>query len=134
MSMVRGHGGDLTEYMPALKRNDFYAIEYPGGRPHTYFPIGVSILAMPAVTIASWVWPAFFAELRDHVPDGFEKIVASMIGAAAAAVFFWLVYSQFEALATALATAIFALGTSMWSTATRALAAWPLGADVYHWC
>jgi hypothetical protein len=122
MSMVRGHGGDLTEYMPALKRNDFYAIEYPGGRPHTYFPIGASILAMPAVAVAWWVRPAFFAELQDHVPDGFEKIVASIIGAAAAVVFFWLVYSQFEVLGTAFAaTAIFALGTSMWSTATRAL-------------
>ena len=40
----------------------------------------------------------------------------------AAVVFFWLIYSQFKSLWTALAgTAIFALGTSMWSTATRAL-------------
>ena len=122
MSLVRGHGGDLTEYMPALKRHDFYAIEYPGGRPRTYFPIGVSILAMPAVAIASWVRPAFFAELQDNVLDGFEKVVASIIGAMAALIFFWLVYGQFESLRTALAgTVIFALGTSMWSTATRAL-------------
>jgi len=122
MSLVRGHGGDLTEYMPALKRNDFYSIEYPGGRPHTYFPIGVSILAVPAVAIAWWVRPAFFEELQDHVPDGFEKVVASIIGALAAVIFFRLIYSQFESLGTALAgTAIFALGTSMWSTATRAL-------------
>jgi hypothetical protein len=51
MSLIRGHAGDLTEYMPALERNDFYAIEYVNGRPHTSFPIGVSILAIPAVAI-----------------------------------------------------------------------------------
>jgi hypothetical protein len=122
MSLVRGHGGDLTEYMTALKRHDFYAIEYPGGRPHTYFPIGTSILAMPAVAIAAWMRPAFFAELQDHVPDGFEKIVASIIGALAAVMFFWLVQSQFGSLPTSLlGTSIFALGTSMWSMATRGL-------------
>lgn len=122
MSILRGHGGDLTEYMPALKRNDFYAIRFINGRPYTYFPVGVSILAMPAVAIEWWVRPAFFEELQDHGPDGFEKFVASVIGAAAGAVFFWLVYSQFATLWTALAgTAIFAFGTSMWSTATRAL-------------
>lgn len=122
MSLVRGHGGDLTEYMPALKRYDFYAITYEGGRPYTYYPIGVSILAMPAVAMAWWVRPAFFEEMQQGIPDGFEKVVASIIGAIGAVVFFWLVYSQFESLWTALAgTAIFALGTSMWSTATRAL-------------
>jgi hypothetical protein len=122
MSMVRGHGGDLTEYLPALKKHDFYAIEYPDGRPHTYFPIGVSILVIPAVAIASWVQPAFFTELQHDVLGGFEKVMASAIGAIAAVMFFWLIYSQFESLWTALAgTVIFAVGTSMWSTATRAL-------------
>jgi hypothetical protein len=122
MSLLRGQGGDLTEYMPALKRQDFNSIEYIDGRPHTYFPIGVSILAMPAVAMAWWVRPAFFAELQDHGLDGFEKVVASIIGAMAAVVFFWVVYSQFAALWTAFAgTAIFALSTSMWSVATRAL-------------
>ena len=74
MSLLRGHGGDLTEYMPALERNNFYAITYPGGRPHTYFPIGVSILAMPAVAIAWLVRPALFEELQQGVPDSFRKI------------------------------------------------------------
>jgi hypothetical protein len=122
MSLLRGHGGDLSEYMPTLKEHEFYQIEYPDGRPRTYFPIGVSILAAPAVAIAWWAHPALFEELQQHVPDGLEKVVASIIGAIAGVVFFWLLFSQFEQLWTALAgTLIFALGTSMWSTATRAL-------------
>jgi hypothetical protein len=121
-SLVRGHAGDLTEYTPALQRNGFYAIRYVDGRPRTYFPIGVSILAVPAVTIAWLVRPGFFEELQNNIPDKFEKVVASIIGAMTAVVFFWVVYSQFISPWTALfGTAILALGTSMWSTATRAL-------------
>jgi hypothetical protein len=122
MSLIRGNSGDLTEYKAALERNDFYAIEYVDGRPYTSFPIGVSILAIPAVVMESLVRPEFFQELQNGVPDRFEKVVASIIGATAAVVFFWLLYSQFGSLWTALAgTVILALGTSMWSNATRAL-------------
>src|SRR3974377_811327 len=72
LSLVRGNGGDLTEFLPALQRIDFYAVEYPGGRPHTEFPIGVSILAAPAVGLAAWIYPPFEDELRNRVPDRFE--------------------------------------------------------------
>jgi hypothetical protein len=129
MSLVRGNGGDLTEYMTALQRNDFYMIDYSSGRPRTFYPIGASILAMPAVAIRSWIEPGFFAELQNGIPDRFEQIVASTIGAAAVVVFFWLMYSRFGSPAIAVAaTAIFALGSSMWSTATRAL--WQHGPEV----
>lgn len=122
MSLMRGHGGDLKEYMPALERNDFYAIKYVGDRPYTFFPIGVSILAMPAVAIEEWLRPTFFEELQSEIPNVFEKKVASVIGAMAAVAFFWVIYSQFNSLWTAPAGAvILGLGTSMWSTATRAL-------------
>ena len=60
--------------------------------------------------------------MQNSVPDRFEEIVASITGATASVVFFWVLYSQFGSLWTALAgTGILALGTSMWSTATRAL-------------
>src|SRR4029077_16982597 len=78
--------------------------------------------SVPAVTIAWLVRPGFFEELQNNIPDKFEKVVASIIGAMTAVVFFWVVYSQFISPWTALfGTAILALGTSMWSTATRAL-------------
>lgn len=73
MSLIRGHAGDLTEYMPALERNDFYAIEYVDGRPHTSFPIGVSILAIPAVAIGLWFGRPFFKNCRIAFPTASKK-------------------------------------------------------------
>ncbi len=94
MSLMDGRGGDLTEYLPALQRHDFYVIEYPDGRPHTIFPVGVSILAMPAVAIASWINPGFRVALREHVLDKFDKTVACLYGAVAGVAFFWLMVGR----------------------------------------
>lgn len=70
--------------------------------------------------MSSWVRPHFAEQLRTHLPFRTEQLIASIIGAAAAVIFFWLVLSQFQSLAIALAsTFIFALCTSVWSTATR---------------
>jgi hypothetical protein len=122
MSLVEGRGGDLSDYLTVLKKNDFYAIEYPRGRPHTVFPIGVSLLAAPVIAIVAFVDPSYKEMLREKVPANTERILASTLGAAAAVVFFWLIYDYFQHLSIALAsTAIFSLCTSMWSTATRAL-------------
>jgi glycosyltransferase involved in cell wall biosynthesis len=122
MSFVQGRGGDLTEYLPIIKKQDFYAIEYPDHRPRTRYPIGASLLAVPAVALASWLDPSFADELRNELPEQFEQTVASIIGAAAGVVFFWVILSQFQSLAIALAsTFIFSFCTSIWSTATRAL-------------
>ena len=122
MSLIEGHGGDLSDYMPVLKKNDFYAIEYPGGRPRTMFPIGVSVLAAPIVAAIAVVDPSFKEMLRHAVPGNLEKILASICGATAATIFFWIVLGQFQNLTISLVmTAVFAFATSMWSTATRGL-------------
>ena len=122
MSLIEGHGGDLSDYMLVLKNNDFYAIEYPGGRPHTMFPIGVSVLVAPIVAAIAAVDPSFKEMLRHGVPDNLEKVLASICGATAAATFFWIVFGQFQSLTISLVmTALFAFATSMWSTATRSL-------------
>ena len=122
MSFAHGHWGDLTEYLPIITRERFYAIEYPDGRPRTRYPIGTSLLAMPLVVMSSWVRPHFAEDLRTRIPIRTEQLIASIIGAAAAVVFFWVMLSQFQGLAIALAsTFIFSLCTSVWSTATRAL-------------
>ena len=122
MSLIEGRGGDLSDYLPVLKKENFYAIEYPGGRPRTFFPIGVSLFAAPVVGVVALISPSFKSRLREEYRFKLEKILASIFGAAAAAVFFWLVFAQFERLPIALATTvIFSLCTSMWSIATRAL-------------
>ena len=122
LSLVEGQGGDLSDYLPVLEKNDFYAIDLPDGRPHTVYPIGVSILVAPIVGVIALINPSFKSMLREQVPANLEKVLASLIGAVAAALFFWVVLGQFQRVSIALVTTIiFSLCTSMWSTATRAL-------------
>jgi hypothetical protein len=122
MSFAKGHGGDLTEYYPILKQQGFYSIEYPDGRPRTRYPIGTALLVMPAVVVIARLFPQWAQRFPNGMPRRAEQFLASIIGAAASVVFYWLMLAQFESQAIALAsTAIFALGTSIWSTATRAL-------------
>jgi hypothetical protein len=122
LSLIEGRGGDLSDYLPVLKKNNFYNIEYPDGRPHTFFPIGVSILSAPIVAVVAVVDPSFKEMLREQISGNLENLLASIFAAAAAVIFFWLVFNKFQRLTIALATTIiFSLCTSMWSTATRAL-------------
>jgi len=122
MSFAQGHGGDLTEYLPIIAEEKFYAIEYPDGRPRTRYPIGPSLLAAPVVVVYSWLHPRLADELRAHIPVRTEQFIACLVGAAAGAIFFWVIFSQFQSILIAsLSTFIFAFCTSIWSTATRAL-------------
>ncbi len=121
MSLAYGEGGDLTNYMRVMPGGT-YVLEYPDSRPRNRYPIGPSLLAVPAVAIASWIQPDFAKQLREGRTDRFEEILASIVGAAAAVTFFWLIYERFQNIwIAASSTIIFAFCTSMWSTATRAL-------------
>ena len=124
MSFIRGDGGDLSAYMPPSP--DYapgsYALLKHGDHTYTMYPIGASLLAVPAVAVRVWIDPAFEAFVRQKVPDHFEKAIASFYGAIAVALFFWTIFVNFNDVRIAVATAvIFGLGTSMWSTATHAL-------------
>lgn len=122
MSFASGHGGDLSAYLPIIEREDFYSIEYPDGRPRNRYPIGTPLLAMPIVVLVSWLRPTFADDLSTHHASHTERLIAAIVGAAAAAVFFWVILSLFESLPIAVgSTFIFALCTSIWSTATRSL-------------
>jgi hypothetical protein len=122
MSLIEGRGGDLSNYQPILSKEKLYSIEFPDGRPRTMFPIGVSLVAAPFVAAVAWVNPSFERSLHEKLAIHLENVIASIIGAAAAVVFFWLIYYQTQRRFIALAaTFIFALCTSMWSTATRGL-------------
>jgi hypothetical protein len=50
-----------------------YAIEYVNGRPHTIFPIGVSLLAAPFVGLIVLINPSFNTTLREQVPDTLKR-------------------------------------------------------------
>src|SRR6516225_1668107 len=99
-----------------------YALRKHGDHTYTMYPIGASLLAVPAVTLHVWMNPAFEAFIRQNVPFRFEMAIASFYGAIAVALFFWMIFVNFDDVRIAVATAvIFGLGTSMWSIATRAL-------------
>ena len=122
MSLVRGHGGDLSAYGRLIEANGGYAIQNVGGGLRTLYPAGVSILIAPVVLATAWLDPAFETRMTERIPTRFEQVLASVIGAGSVLLFFCLLLVQFHAPATALAGSIaFALGTSMWSTASRAL-------------
>ena len=121
-SILHGHAGDLSAYMPVLKKNNFYFIDYENGKPYNGYPIGVSLLATPFVAVIELFKPSFTSLLTEEVPDNVEKVLASIFGAVAGVLFFWLILNQFKRWVVALAaTFIFSLCTSMWSLATRAL-------------
>jgi hypothetical protein len=122
LSLAEGKGGDLREYLPAIETNKFYQILKFGERYYTAFPVGTSALSAPVMGIFARFDPGFKQRIIHSIPDLFEKNLASLYGAIAALLFFWLIYSRFPSVPIALATTvIFALGTSMWSTASRAL-------------
>src|SRR5262245_4865127 len=68
LSLAEGQWGDLSDYLPVLEKHYFFANEYPGDKPHTVFPIGVSLLCSPIVGVAALVDPSFKRRLRDEVP------------------------------------------------------------------
>jgi len=123
MSFIHGQGGELSAYVPRPPDRvpASYALTTIAGHTYSIYPIGASLLAVPAVALAAWIDPAF-ADIVKAAPDRFEKTVASFYGAVACALFFGLLFARFNDLRIAVATTvIFGLGTSMWSTSTRAL-------------
>src|SRR5437667_254457 len=132
MSFARGHWGNLSEYTPILEQEALYAIEYYRDGPHTSFPVGVSLLATPALAIVSLIDPSFNEALRHALPLELEGLLAAIFGALAGVGFFWIVAVRFNDRALAmLSTLVFCLCTSMWSTATRGL--WQHGPLVLVW-
>jgi hypothetical protein len=124
LSLARGEGGDLTAYMPPSPSyaSQSYALAKIGAHTYSVYPIGASLLALPAVAVTSLTNPRFAASIRQTAPEQFEKTIASFYGAVACALLFWVIFDRFKDLRIAIATTlIFGLGTSMWSTSTRAL-------------
>jgi hypothetical protein len=122
LSFARGHGGDLTEFLPIIEKQKFDAIQFPDGHPRSRYPIGTSLLVAPAVGVIAAIRPVWAMQLREAIPARTEQFLASIIGAATGVVFFWLIFLNFRSVPIALISAfVLAFSTSVWSTATRAL-------------
>jgi len=149
LSFLQGKGGALDDYTQILKENNDFAIEVFDGRPRTFYPIGVSLLAMPFVAAADVAYPLFTGIIRAQAPDlvaptfqdfikvkipgHLEVFVASFYSSVAAALFFLVaVRTTQNRVLSAAAALIFAFCTPMWSSSSRGL--WQHGPLVMLYC
>ncbi|HEY5984218.1 MAG TPA: hypothetical protein VIU38_12175 [Anaerolineales bacterium] len=136
-SILREGNVNLDEYRPLMDLALDYRLRSIGSHIYYYYPAATPLLVAPAVLLANALLPLrgsadLYTYLDSHAPDDrtarLEKLVASAI-VAFAAVLMYLVARQFGSRASSLLIAfIFAFGTSMWSTASRAL--WQHGPSV----
>ncbi len=107
---------DLDEYINALESNSFYAIKKHNSHYYNRFPLGTPLLSMPLVfTFDICGYPI----LEKH--RTLEKTIASFFVALSAVFVFLLSSRKLSRKKSILLTIAYTFGTSMWSTASRAL-------------
>lgn len=129
-SILRQHNVDLDEYRNLINLKLDYRMRQVGGHIYSYYPEATPVLVTPAVWLINKIYPLFYPTdfytyLQTHAPNTrtakLEKILASGIGALAAAVMYLLARRELSVGRSLILAGIFAFATSMWSTATRAL-------------
>jgi hypothetical protein len=121
---------NLDEYRSLMNLKLDYRLRSVSGHIYSYYPVATPLLVTPAVWVINELYPIlyptdFYAYLQSHAPNTrtarLEKLLASGIGALAAAAVYLLARRELSVASSLLAAGIFAFATSMWSTATRAL-------------
>jgi hypothetical protein len=133
MSLLKGNWGRLDDYSEVLRKENFYQIIWPDGHPHTTYPVGVSLLAAPFVSLISRANPALDERLKGEIPDRLEAGIASFYAALGVVLVFLFAneITSNRPLA-ALVALIFSFCTPLWSTASRAL--WQHGPLIFVYC
>jgi hypothetical protein len=139
------HGdADLDEYRDIVASRGGAFTQQVGGHIYTIYPLGTSIVAMPAVAVLR----PFAGALARHAPAWWnalgeaaaergcppvpgepvvalhswtEHVIAAALVAAASAVMFAVATDDVSAAGATLVALVFAFGTPAWSTASRAL-------------
>jgi hypothetical protein len=127
LSFYKGLQGELTPWLPAIRA------QYPLGELpyhltttatgiYSVYPIGTPLMAVPYVAANDALGGHLIRDLEQNIAPWHDHFAASAISAAAAAMLY-LAMRRREASVTAalLATTAFALGTTVWSTASRGL-------------
>lgn len=129
-SILRQHNIDLDEYRSIINLKLDYRMRVVDNHIYSYYPVATPLLVTPAVWLLNKLYPSiyptdFYTYLQTHAPDTrtarLEKLLASGIGALAAAVMYLLARRELSVVRSLAIAGIFAFATSMWSTATRAL-------------
>ncbi len=129
-SILQQHNTNLDEYRSLIDLKLDYRMRVVGGHIYSYYPVATPLLVTPAAWLINKLYPLvyptdFYTYLQTHAPDTrtarLEKILASGIGALAAAAIYLLARRELPVMRSLSLAGIFAFATSMWSTATRAL-------------
>ena len=130
MSIIEQGNTDLDEYRNSVTARQFYGAETVQTHIQPYFPIGTPVLVVPFVYIISHYAAAvrsfdLYEHLKSTGPDGvtyqIELFLASLIVALVAMIIYLIGRRSLNRAQSLLLVAIFAFGTSAWSTASRAL-------------
>lgn len=127
-SLWEGRGGELTPWRGAIDSVATPSQPVPSqvrileGRVISFYPIGAPLLASPLLGLVGRVDPARVARLKLALDHELEQSIAAFLAALSVP----LVYGAARRRglgrgSCALAAAVFALGTSQWSTSSRAL-------------
>lgn len=144
VSLIDSHDLTLDEFEPTLRERGFYFTEHVGAHYYNLYPIGASVLAVPAVVAlrplaaaAFKLWPELRSSLQASqwqrgcppahgevllvLHSWTEQIVASGLVALTVVLVYALGRSELSTARAILLAAVFAFGTSAWSTASRSL-------------
>jgi hypothetical protein len=136
MSVLIDGNTNLDNFRQVIPPGD-YRVETIDGHVYSRFPVGPALLALPVVFLISrypsGLWPADLYDYLRHNPPGFivmsiEKLIASLIVALTAVLIYALARRYLDRKYSLLVTAVFAYGTSAWSTASMAL--WSHGPSI----
>ncbi len=130
-SFYKGLYGDVSAWLPAIRAapvplivgHDLpYQLVWTASGIYSVYPAGTPLMVVPYVALNDAIGGHLLASLECNVAPWHDHIAASFISAAAVALFY-LAMRRREASVTGalLATTAFALGTTMWSTASRGL-------------
>lgn len=129
-SILQQGNVNLDEYRGLIDLRLDYRMRVVDGHIYSYYPVATPLLVSPAVWLIDKVYPLvyrtdFYTYLATHAPNAhtarLEKVLASGIGALAAVLVYLLARRELGTGWSLALTGLFAFGTSMWSTATRAL-------------
>ena len=123
MSILREGNTDLDEYRPLIAEiNEPHPLETIDGHVYSVYPLGAPLTALPFVAVVDRLSNgAFAASLEHEIPAELEMFIASVVVALTAALLYGIARLYVSPGAAVCLALIFALCTSAWSVASRAL-------------
>jgi hypothetical protein len=137
-SLLREGDIDLDEYRRVIDLDLDYRLRIFGDHIYYYYPIATPLLVSPVVASVNLAMELanrgeFYDYLLTHGPDdrtaALEKLIAAALVSGSTLLMYFVMRRSLGHLSSLFGATIFAFGTSMWSTASRAL--WQHGPSAF---